>query len=146
VLVTERSAEELVHIIEVTLLLADAAQIGDGKLHLLGVGWDATNSQAPFAVAALVSVPWDMTNQKIDLKLELIDEDGHAVNFPGTEDPLVLAGEIEVGRPAGVPAGSSLQGPFAWGFGPMGLTPGRYTWTLTVGEVTARRSFTVIPS
>ena len=127
-------------------MLADAAQIGDGKLHLLGVGWDATTGETPFAVAALVSVPWDMTNQKIELKLELIDEDGRSVPFPGTEEPLVLAGEIEVGRPAGVAAGSALQGPFAWGFGPLGLVPGRYTWTLTVGETTARRSFTVIPS
>ena len=40
---------------KVTLMLADAAQVSEGKLHILGGGWSVTGPPAPSAIALLVS-------------------------------------------------------------------------------------------
>ena len=38
------------------MLLADAAQVSEGKLHILGGGWSVTGPPAPSAIALLVEV------------------------------------------------------------------------------------------
>ncbi len=91
------------------LILADAAQIVAGKLYLLGGGWDrVTIKEIPqkFAIAVSVKVPWDETNKKHTLELEILSED------PNTEEVKNLAkmgGQFEVGRPAGIPAGKDQR-------------------------------------
>lgn len=50
------------------LILCDAAQTdaATGKIHMLGAGWTITGSPtAPHAVALMIQVPWDRTNQKL---------------------------------------------------------------------------------
>ncbi len=50
------------------LILCDAAQTdaATGKIHMLGAGWTITSSPtAPHAVALMIQVPWDRTNQKL---------------------------------------------------------------------------------
>ncbi|MEJ5220475.1 MAG: hypothetical protein WHT63_00530 [Tepidiforma sp.] len=85
-------------------LLADHAEVLNGKLYLMGGGWDvrqapAAPARAQFAVAIGVRVEWDETNVPIALQLRLEDDDGAAV--------FQLAGQLNVGRPPHVPAGSS---------------------------------------
>ena len=109
-----------------------------GKLYILGGGWSVTGpAPSPCAIAALVSVPWNETNRKHQVKIELLDEDYRAVRVPTPEGdaPLAISGDFEVGRPPGIIPGSAIEVPFAFNIGPIQLQPGkRYVWKLTIDE------------
>lgn len=134
--------------IEAQLILADAAQADpSGKVHILGAGWSRTSSPtAPQAVVVLMKIPWDRANQKLPRKVELLDADGHPVEIDTLEGSQRIAqeGSIEVGRPAGVAAGSLLDAAFVLNVPGLPLEPGRYEWKLTVAEETLASSFTVM--
>jgi hypothetical protein len=93
------------------LILADSAQIVGGKLYLLGGGWDTLTVSSPFpvsrrcAVAASFSVPWNETNEKQNVEIEIVSEDG--------KELARMTGEIEVGRPAGTLPGSQQRAQLA---------------------------------
>jgi hypothetical protein len=118
------------------MLLADHAQVADGKLNLLGGGWTVTGPQpAPFAIGLLFDVPWDRANERHRFALELLDQDGGAVQMqtPEGSQAVVIQAEFEVGRPPGTKPGTSLVAPFAINLGPQPLPPGgRYEWRLTL--------------
>lgn len=97
------------------LILADGAQVVNGKLYLLGGGWESVTVNADFpvhqrcALAAAFRVPWIETNQPINIEIEIVQEDGRE-----HEEPLLrIAGPIEVGRPAGFPGGGSQRAQLA---------------------------------
>lgn len=119
---------------KVTLLLCDAAQAIEGKLYMLGAGWNVTGPQpSPFAIALLFGVPWEQTDRSHHFDLRLVDEDGQPIVLPGTTEPMVVGGDFEVKRPTGVRPGSVLPMPFAISFAPLPLPAGRrYVWELTV--------------
>ncbi len=121
---------------KVTMMLADYAKVADGKLNVMGGGWDITGPQpAPFAIAARVDVPWHLTNRRHALRFELIDLDGNAVlvETPDGEQSLRFECEFEVGRPPGVRTGASLPWMFALNSGPVPLPAGRFfEWRLTI--------------
>ncbi len=122
------------------MLLADYAQVADGKLTVVGGGWSLTGPEpTPFGIAILVHVPWDQANRRHTLRLELVDSDGQAVLVTGDEDdeekPIVFLDnvEFEVGRPAGIKPGTPLELPLAVNSGPLQLEPGRrYEWRLSI--------------
>lgn len=121
---------------KVTLMLADFAQVVGGKLYIMGGGWSLTGPQpTPSAIALKIEVPWTGTNQKHNFKLELLDPDFKpvAVPTPVGDTPVVVGGDFEVGRPAGLPAGTPIDLPFAVNIGALPLAPGkRYVWKLTI--------------
>jgi Family of unknown function (DUF6941) len=121
---------------KVTLMLADAAQVAEGKLHVLGAGWTVTGPQpVPFAIAGIIEVPWHQTNRQHTFRLELIDLDGNAVlvETPEGEQPLFIEGQFEVGRPPGIRSGASIPFPFAVSHGGAQLPTGSHLeWRLTV--------------
>ena len=86
------------------LILSDAAQVVGQKLYLLGGGWNifVVNTGFPLkknlAVSVGVLVPWNDTNRKHRLHLEVTDDEGKGTLAS-------LDGEFEVGRPPGIPAG-----------------------------------------
>jgi hypothetical protein len=108
---------------KVTLLLADSAQAVNGKLYVLGGGWSICGPDpTPMAIAIKIEVPWDRTNIKYPILVELVDADGQPVSLPGeggVEAPLRIEGEIEVGRPVGVKAGTPLDAVIAINIGPV---------------------------
>jgi hypothetical protein len=117
------------------VMLADAAQAIQGKLFVLGGGWNMIKPGGPSAVAILIQVPWDQTNRKHHWLLELMDGDGEPVVVPtplGEEQPVRLEGDFEVGRPPGTTAGSELGVPLAVNLGPLPLALGRYVWRLSI--------------
>ncbi len=119
------------------MMLADAAQELGGKLYILGGGWSVTGPMpTPMAIALKIEVPWDRTNEKHELLLELLDEDGNPVRVPGPdEEPVALqvTGEFEVGRPAGIKPGTPIDSALAVTFGPLPLEAGRrYQWRLSI--------------
>lgn len=88
------------------LLVADAADSVNGKLYLLGGGWDRLKvpqlpgtPAVPFAVALGINVPWSLTNRKISFSVDVLDADGGEVGQ-------LAGGEFEVGRPPGLRAGT----------------------------------------
>ena len=135
------------------MLLADHAQAADGKLNIIGAGWNMAGPEpSPAAIAILFEVPWDRANERHAFKLELVDADGYPVLIPTPEgeQPLVIEGEFEVGRPPGVKRGTPLSFPFALNLGPQPIPPGgRYEWRLTVDEESDedwRLAFTMRPA
>jgi hypothetical protein len=93
------------------LILADSAQIVGNKLYLLGGGWDvltvgsALPTQQRCAVAASYRVPWNETNEKHAVEIEVLGEDGDSL--------AKVAGQVEVGRPAGIQAGTDQRAQIA---------------------------------
>ena len=68
--------------VRVTMLLADFAQVSDGKLTVVGGGWSLTGPEpVPFGIAILIRVPWDQANQRHVMRLELLDADGIPVEI-----------------------------------------------------------------
>lgn len=132
-----------------TVLLADAAEAVNGKLYILGGGWSITGpAPVPFALAIKIDVPWDRANEQHILKVSLLDEDGNPVPIQQAPDaapaPLVIQGEFEVGRPAGVPRGTPLDSVLAINFGGgLPLPPGRrYEWRVEINDE-SREEWTV---
>ena len=121
---------------KVTLLLADSAQAVNGKLYILGGGWSLTGpAPCPSAIAVLISVPWNETNRKHNVQLDLVDEDYRPIMMPTPQGdaPLAIRSDFEVGRPPGIMPGSAIEVPFAFSIGPIPLAPGkRYVWKLTI--------------
>lgn len=125
------------------MMLADAAQQVGGKLYILGGGWSTTGSpSAPMAVAIKIEVPWHSTNVGHDWRLALVDADGRAVQT-SDDRPVEVTGQLEVGRPAGLPEGTPLDAPLVVSFGAMPLRPGRYEWRLEIEEFVESCAFLV---
>jgi hypothetical protein len=131
------------------LILRDAAQAdsASGKLHMLGAGWTVTSSPtAPHAVALMIQVRWDRTNQELPVRVELLTKDGQAVTIPGPTGPQPIISEIklEAGRPPGIASGSTLNTALAVNVAALPLSPGRYEWRATVDGDTQGESFQVV--
>lgn len=136
----------------VTLLLSDSAQEAGGKVHALGLGWNVCGSPTPpMGVVVFIEVAWDETNRNIEFRLELVDADGHPVTAPGPfgDQPLVIEGQTQAGRPPGIPPGSDITIPLVLNIGPLPLAASqRYEWRVQIdGRSRAEwtRSFYVVP-
>jgi len=116
----------------VTMLLADAAQVADHKLYILGGGLTAVGPRPqPVAIALLLSVPWDRANITHEWSVDLLDEDGHPV--PNRDDPVTIRGRFEAGRPTGLQPGTPLAVPLAINFTTLPVMPGHsYIWQLLI--------------
>ena len=116
----------------VTMLLADAAQEVNGKLYVLGGGWSVTGPDLPpMAIAIKLDVPWSAANERHTFAIDLVDQDGRAV--PAGDSPGVrVEGSFEVGRPAGMPAGSDIDFAFVVAIPPLPIAAGRYSWQLSI--------------
>jgi hypothetical protein len=121
--------------VRATLLLADHAVVAEGKLYISGGGWSVTSPGAPSAIAVKLDVPWDRTNERLQLRLRLLGQDGEQVVVPGAEgaQPVEITAEAEVGRPPGLAHGADIDFPLAFQIGPLPLAPGqRYQWVLDI--------------
>ena len=78
------------------IMLADHAEVINGKLYIMGGGYDRrfiNDIKAPVTLSMVIGVlvPWNLTNQPHTMKLRVETEDGAAV---GPE----VQGEVTVGR------------------------------------------------
>lgn len=132
--------------VRVTMMLADAAQVAESKLYVLGGGLTVIGPRPqPLGLAIRIEVPWDRANLPHEWRLELLDEDGHPVEL--NDRPLAVSGRFEAGRPAGMKPGTALSVPLAITFPTLPVTPGgSYTWQLSIdgaGHEDWRQSFHV---
>jgi hypothetical protein len=125
------------------LILADSAQVMGGKLYLLGGGWDVLSVNQAFpaarhcAVAASYVVPWNETNQRFDVEIVFVTEDGREL--------AKIAAQVEVGRPAGTPPGSNQRAQIAAELDLQFEGPGVYSIISNVqGGEDLRTSFRVV--
>jgi len=116
---------------KVTMLLADAAQVAQGKLYILGGGWSITGPDpVPGAIAIKIDVPWDQANRQHRFELSLFNSDGQLVQVDN--HPVRIEGQFEIGRPAGIPPGTPLDVPLSITLGPLPLQAGRYVWRCSI--------------
>jgi hypothetical protein len=117
------------------MMLADHAQVADGKLFISGGGWSACGpGPTPCAVAVIFHVPWQETNEKISFSLRLVDEDGRGVMQPGAQDglPVQVNGSFEARRPPDITPGTEINVPMSFNI-ILHLAPNRrYSWMLDV--------------
>jgi hypothetical protein len=134
------------------LILADAAQVVGNKLYVLGGGWDVLTVNSGFpvrqacAVAASFTIPWTATNQPHGVEIELADEDGKAL-LDGEGKPLLkVNGQVEVGRPPGIPPGQAQRAQIAVNVMLTFEHEGTYVIVARVnGEESGRALFRVVP-
>lgn len=119
-----------------TMLLADSAQVADGKLYILGGGWSVTGPEpAPQAVAIKIQVDAHEFDESHHWEVFLEDADGRPVMVDTNEgeQPVEVRGEFRAGEPTGLPPGTPIDIPIAVNFGPIPLRPAsRYTWRVSV--------------
>ena len=117
---------------KLTLLLADWAEVLNGKLYVMGGGWTETGpAPSPSALAAIVEVDWDETNVEHTAKFTLVDSDDRPMTVPTPtgHQPMLVEAKFNVGRPPQAKPGSSFNVPFAVNIGPLPLQPGRiHVW------------------
>lgn len=122
--------------IKAQFMLADSARVAEGKLYVLGGGWNVIGpSTGPFVIAGLIEIPWELTNQEHKIRFELMDLDGQTVtaSTPEGEVPCVIEGGLEVGRPPGVRSGTMQPAPLVIQHGPLELAPGgQFEWRYEV--------------
>ncbi len=121
------------------LLLAEHAEVTGSKLYLMGGGWDTMNvAEAPATVrvmlAAGVRVEWDETNVPVPLVVRVDDDDAQEI--------FRLEGQMNVGRPPHLPAGTSQLSQMTFALALKLPRFGGYRVSLTAGaaEREVRRS------
>ena len=88
------------------VILADFAQAAQGKLNLIGGGWNLHNanqypSTLQFGLGIGILVPWSQTNRKHDFTFVIKGSEGPELAKGG--------GQFEMGREAGIPAGMTQR-------------------------------------
>jgi hypothetical protein len=123
---------------KVTMLLADAAQVVDNKLYILGGGWSVTGPDPmPSAIALKLDVPWDEAGKDHIWELALLDQDGVPVFLGEGEaaQSVVIRNEFQLERPDHLAPGTPLELAMALNLAPLPLEPGnRYAWHLTIDD------------
>lgn len=119
------------------MMAADGAQAVNGKLYVLGGGFDHIIMPTQpfdfrFDVAMVVDVPWTATNEPFQLLIETLDADGNPTGYRAEA-------QMETGRPPGMRRGTSFSVPIALPVLAHFETPGRYMLRGTInGEERAR--------
>jgi hypothetical protein len=126
------------------LILADAAQVVGNKLYLMGGGWDTVNVNGPLpvtqrcAVAASFTVPWPETNRRHNVSIDISTEDGQLI--------AEVNGQVEVGRPVGIPPGASQRAQLAADLALPIHSPGVIVIVAKIeGKEAGRLTFRVVP-
>lgn len=131
---------------KISVLLADRGtpNPGVGTLDLLNAGWSITSlvpaSTEPFitpphVVAVFYELEQNYLNRPIELVIELLTEDGQAVQLPGPAglQPMRMQTTINVPSPGGVPIGTPGTGnSMIEVFPGLPLPVGAYVWRATL--------------
>jgi hypothetical protein len=119
------------------LVLADAVQVQNGRMFMLGGGLSLWRSgvypaQALIGVGVSILLDWgEAGGKRYPLNLTIRDEGNIPIMPP-------INAQFQVGIPQEVPKGAPLRVPFALTMA-MGLPrPGRYSVTATVGTATTK--------
>lgn len=126
--------------------LANHVEAINGLLYMLGAGWtdirppvDQEGRLGPvhFGIGVSVLVGWNETNQRFPVVLTITGEDGG--------DPLVrVEGQIEQGRPPGLPPGADLRSVIGLDADVQFPAPGGYVVAVSLLDQVKTVSFRVV--
>ncbi len=121
------------------LILADRAEAINGKLYLMGGGWDTFNigndEPASFSVALAIMMPWHATNQDHMLTLSLQDADANEL--------LRVQAGLRTGRPPTMAEPAEQRVMIAFPVSVRFPTSGTYAVIGTIGDNSKRVSLHV---
>lgn len=125
-------------------MVCDAAQTHDGKIFILGGGWDRLlvrqfPSEHRFVLAVKLAIPAGEAYRPFQLRVDIRDEEGNSANgqMPTTQ--------VEIARPLGYGAHEDLPCVLAFQTQITIAQPERLTFSLVVdGESIARTSLRVV--
>ena len=88
------------------LILADRAEVLNGKLYMMGGGYDRkyiSNIEAPIDLTIVMGilVPWNSTNREVPFNISIETDDGMELNS--------IKGSFKMGRPAIAEEGQSFR-------------------------------------
>jgi hypothetical protein len=124
------------------IIVADAAEVVNGKLYLLGGGWDTFLVGRDFPVsrtcglAVAFRVPWAATNQRFVAAIEITDADAKAL--------ATMNLDFEMGRPPGIEPGQAQRFQMAANLPLTFRQPGTYVVTVRVAETSRRTTIRVM--
>jgi hypothetical protein len=123
------------------LILADRADAINGKLYMMGGGWDniqVANLEEPvtLSVAIAIMVPWLATNQDHLITLRLVDEDDNEL--------IKLQVGFKTGRPPTLPDAETQRVMLALPLSLKFPKAGKYTVVGTVGDDEKRVGLRII--
>ena len=120
--------------INVTMVLADHAQVADGKLFVAGGGWTDMTGAVPFAVALVVEIPIEKAGTNHKFELDLIDAQGQPALMPTPQGMVPVHQELDmqVEAPEDASAAATFINPFVIKYAPMPIAPDDYEWRLMV--------------
>jgi hypothetical protein len=132
-----------------TALLCDHAEVAGNKLFISGAAinlYRVANPEPPLvmniALAIMVTIPWNATNQPHKLTVELISEQGagSSQRVPLTEDDGIIVAEFNAGRSPAMKPGEDTLLPLALPmFGLQLPEPGSYFFTIGLDGTEADR-------
>jgi hypothetical protein len=119
------------------LILADHAEAVNGKLYLMGGGWDRRgigdfHQPQAFSVSVGVLVPWSQTNRPVPLTIAMTDADGQSIAPP-------FQTNVVVGRPVNATPGQKLRYMLSLNFMMALPRPGTYVLEALLADVASRR-------
>lgn len=122
------------------LILADRAEVLNGKLYMMGGAWDAIGMLGPdqpsqFMAVVAFLVPWNATNIEHSCGIRLEDADGNSV--------LSFSYAIKTGRPPSLPDGAAQRVVACIPITTQFPRAGMYALVATAGEQMKRESFHV---
>ncbi len=127
--------------IRLNLMLAEAAQVHQGKGFAFGLGVMALvapqpNTSAQVAVCGTIIIPFVEMNRQHVIDIELFDLDGHPflVTTPMGDQPFRISGGFRGALPPMFPRGAEIVAPFAVQFA-LPLRPGRYRFRISLDGV-----------
>lgn len=124
------------------LLLTDQSEELNGKVYVLGGGWNVLRFPAlpqrwTFRIALGVDVPWDETNRRHQLEVTVEDPDGGVLGEP-------FSVEFESGRPPGSMPGQEQRMVMSVGAAPTFEATGPHATVVRVnGDELGRARFYV---
>lgn len=124
-------------------ILCDYAEVLNGKLYVMGGGFDAVRAGVPLmlSLGVILQIPWHQTNQAQKIRSVLVTEDGEPVASPDGQ-PLIIEGEVEIGRPPGAKHGTTFPTPLAVRLPPIVFDAKPYRFELHLnGSIEAVASF-----
>ena len=121
------------------LILADKAEVVNGKLYMMGGAWDrrrVNDFSQPILMSMVVGilVPWNLTNEAHHIQIALENEDGSTIQ------PSVQA-NFTVGRPTNARRGQSFRAMVAIDGMRTLPGPGTYRFVATIGDTTKTTTF-----
>jgi len=124
------------------VVLADFAQAVQGKLTLVGGGWNLHSpkqypSTLPFGLGIGILVPWGETNRRHSMKFVIKKSEGPQLIEGG--------GEFEVGRAVGTPAGMTQRAVLGLAGQLQLLEPGTYEILVSIEGDEKRVTFEAHP-